>query len=135
MLAFAHNSHLKLGTAQWQLGGDLLTWWPAGVHLSTMLGYAVIGTAGGVSEANGIGHPEADTFEARLTGAPGPVRFIPTHRGQGLPLTEVAALSTRSGSARSSTYFPQAARSVAEFDWLAVPDSTGYDSGAPPPQQ
>ena len=49
VLAFAHNSHLKRGKAEWQLGAELLTWWPAGAHLNEMLGprYAVIGTAVG----------------------------------------------------------------------------------------
>ncbi|MDD1750739.1 MAG: erythromycin esterase family protein, partial [Methanothrix sp.] len=27
VLAFAHNSHLQRGKAEWQLGTDLLTWW------------------------------------------------------------------------------------------------------------
>ena len=73
VLAFAHNSHLKRGKAEWQLGTDLLIWWPAGAHLNEMFGqrYAVIGTAVGVSDANGIGQPEAGTLEARLTAVPG----------------------------------------------------------------
>ena len=33
VLAFAHNSHLKRGQAQWQLGPHALAWWPAGAHL------------------------------------------------------------------------------------------------------
>ena len=47
VLVFAHNSHLKLGKAQWQLGPELLTWWPAGAHLNEIFGpsYAVIGSA------------------------------------------------------------------------------------------
>ncbi len=61
VLAFAHNSRLKRGKAQWQLGADLLTWWPAGSHPNEMFGsrYAVIGTAVGVFAANGIIQPEA----------------------------------------------------------------------------
>ena len=47
--------------------------------------YAVIGAGLGVSDANGICPPEAGTLEARLTVIPGPTRFIPTHKGQGLP--------------------------------------------------
>jgi len=87
VLVFAHNSHLKRGKAEWQLGSDLLTWWPVGSHLNEMFGprYAVIGSAVRVSDTNGIGQPEVGTLEARLTVAPGPVRFIPTHKGQGLP--------------------------------------------------
>lgn len=82
VLAFAHNSHLQCGKAEQQLGTDLLTWWPAGSHLSAIFGpcYAVIGTAVGVFDANGIGQPKAGTLEAPLTAGPG--RFIPTHKGQ-----------------------------------------------------
>lgn len=51
VFAFAHNSHLQRGKSQWQLGTDLLTWWPVGSYLNEMLGqhYAVIGSAVGVS--------------------------------------------------------------------------------------
>ena len=30
VLTSAHNSHLQRARAQWQLGPDLQTWWPAG---------------------------------------------------------------------------------------------------------
>ena len=86
----------------------------------------------GVSEANGIGQPEPGTLEARLTAAPGPARFIPTHRGRGLPASEIAALPTRSGSTKNSTYFALTPESLTDFDWLAVLDSTGYARGGPP---
>jgi hypothetical protein len=78
----------------------------------------------GVSDANGIDQPEAGTLEARLTAIPGPMRFIPTHRGQGLPTSVIAALPTRSGSVKNSTYFALTPQSIADFDWLAVLDST-----------
>ena len=122
VLAFAHNSHLQLGKAGWQLGADALTWWPAGSHLNEMFGtrYAVIASAVGVSDADGIGRPETGTLEARLLAAPGPVRFVPTHQGQGLPAAEIAALPTRSGSKTNPTYFPLTPQSVADFDWLAA---------------
>jgi len=42
VLAFAHNSHLQRGKAQWQLGNDLLTWWPVGSHLNEMFGHAML---------------------------------------------------------------------------------------------
>ncbi len=47
VFAFAHNSHLKRGKAEWQLGEELHTWWPAGAHLQEILGpsYAIIGSA------------------------------------------------------------------------------------------
>jgi erythromycin esterase len=137
VLAFAHNSHLQRGKAQWQLGTDLQTWWPAGSHLNEMFGprYAVIGSAVGVSDANGIGQPEAGTLEARLTAVPGPARFIPTHKGQGLPAAEIAALPIRSGSMKNPTYFALTPQSFTDFDWLAVLDSTAYDRGGPPLQQ
>lgn len=62
VLTLAHNSHLQRGKSQWQLGADVLTWWPAGSYLNEMLGYAVIGSAVGVSDANGIDQPEAGTL-------------------------------------------------------------------------
>jgi erythromycin esterase-like protein len=134
VFAFAHNSHLKRGQAQWQLGPHALAWWPAGAHLQALLGlrYAVLGSAVGVSDANGIGRPEAGTLEARLTASPGPARFIPTHRGEGLPAAEIAALSTRCGSAKNPTYFALAPQSLTDFDWLAVLNSTAYSRGGPP---
>jgi erythromycin esterase len=126
VLAFAHNSHLQRGKSQWQLGSYLLTWWPVGSHLNEMLGsrYAVIGSAVGVSDVNGIGTPEAGTLEACLTAAQGPARFIPTRKGKGLPASAIAALTTRSGSTKNSTYFALTGQSITDFDWLAVLDST-----------
>lgn len=137
VLAFAHNSHLQRGKAQWQLGTDLHTWWPAGAHLNEVFGprYAVVGSAVGISDANGIGQPEAGTLEARLTGVPGPARFIPTYRRQGLPTSEIAALPTRSGSMKNPTYFALTPQSLTDFDWLVVLDSTAYNRGGPPLQQ
>ncbi len=134
VLAFAHNSHLRRGQAEWQLGPHALAWWTAGAHLDAIFGpyYAVIGSGVGVSDANGIGRPEAGTLEARLTAAPGPARFIQTHGGQGLPASEITALPTRSGSTKNSTYFPLTPRSLTDFDWIVVLDSTGYDRGGPP---
>jgi len=132
VLAFAHNAHLQRGQAvlPWA------TWWPAGSHLNEMFGprYAVIGSAVGVSDANGIGQPEAGTLEARLTAMPGPALFIPTHKGQGLPTSEIAALPTRSGSMKNPTYSALTSQSFTDFDWLAVLDSTAYNRGWPPLQ-
>ena len=137
VLAFAHNSHLQRGKTQWQLGPDLYTWWPAGSHLNEMFGsrYAVIGSAVGVSDANGIGQPEVGTIEASLTAVPGPARFIPTHKGQGLSASAIADLPTRSDSMKNSTYFALTPQSFTNFDWLAVLDSTAYNRGGPPLQQ
>jgi erythromycin esterase len=126
--AFAHNSHLKRGRAEWQLGADLHSWWPAGSHLHHMFGqeYVVIGTAVGVSEGNGISQPEPGTLEASLTAAPGPGRFIPTYDGDRLPASTIAALPTRSGSTQNPSYFPLTAQSFTDFNWLCVLDSTEY---------
>ncbi len=133
VLAFAHNSHLQRGKAEWQLGSNALAWWPAGAHLYEIFGqrYAVIGTAVGISDANGIGQPEAGTLEARLTGVPGPVRLIPTHKGQGLASSEIAALPERCASTLNSTYFALTPQSFTDFDWLAVLDKTAYSPGGP----
>jgi hypothetical protein len=133
VFAFAHNSHLKCGPAQWQLGPDLLTWWPAGAHLTQTLGprYAVIATGVGVSEPNGISHPEPGTLEARLAAAPGPIRFIPTREGNGLAPAAVTALPTRSASTRNPTYFAFTRQSLTDFDALAVLNSIAYNRGGP----
>lgn len=128
VLVFAHNTHLKRGKVQW--GNDTVSWWPVGSHLHERFGrrYAVIGSAIGESVANGIGQPEAGTLEARFTFAPGPVRFIPTHQGQGLPTEEMATLPIRSGSKKNRSYMqllgPQ---SFTDFDWFAVLDTTTYN--------
>jgi erythromycin esterase len=137
VLAFAHNAHLQRGKAKMQLGPEVYTWWPAGSQLNEMLGprYAVIGSAVGVSDANGIGPPEADTLEALLTAVPGPALFIPTHKGQGLPASAIAALPIRSGSIKNPGYFALTPQSFTYFDWLAFLDSTAYTRGWPPLQQ
>ncbi len=129
VLAFAHNSHLKRGKVQWQWGNETSIWWPVGSHLHEMFGhhYVVIGSAIGESPANGIGQPEAGTLEARFTSAPGPVRFIPTHQGQGLPAEEMAALPVRSGSKKNGSYEALSAQSFTDFDWFAVLDTTAYN--------
>ena len=133
VLAFAHNRHLERKKAEWQLGTDLLTWWPAGAHLDEIFGpgYAVFGTAVGVSVANGIGESQAGTLEALLTAGLGPGRFIPTHKGRGLPASEIAALPARSASTLNSTYFALTPQSFTDFDALAVLDKTAYIRGGP----
>ena len=133
VLVFAHNSHLRRGQAEWQLGPHALAWWTAGAHLDAICGprYAVIGTGVGISDANGIGLPEPGTLEARLTAVPGPVRFIATRRGKALPAPAIAALPTRSGSRMNPTYFPLTPQSLTDFDWLAVLDATAYTRGGP----
>ncbi len=133
VLAYAHNSHLKKGRMQWQFGDELFTWWPAGSHLKETLGqaYAVIGSAVGVSDANGIGRPEPGTLEALLTALPGPGRFISTRRVQELSSSQ-AALPVRSGSLKNPTYFPLTTQSGTDFDWLVALDRVGYSRGGPP---
>lgn len=125
VFAFAHNMHLQRGQAAWQLGPDLLTWWPAGAQVARMLGqaYAVIGSGVAMSESQGIGPPESGTLEAQLTIAPGPARFIPTHRGRNYTADEVAGLPTRSASATNSTYLALTPRSLSDFDALMILDS------------
>ncbi len=137
VLVFAHNSHLQRGKTKMQLGIDVYTWWPAGSHLNEIFGpcYAVIGSAVGESPANGISRPEAGTLEARLTAVLGPARFIPTHKGRGLPTPKITALPIRSGSKKNPTYFALTPQSFTDFDWLAVLDSTAYSRGGPPLQQ
>jgi erythromycin esterase len=133
VLAFAHNRHLQRGKSQWQLGPDLLEWWPAGAHLAAALRarYAVIGSGLRVSAENGIGEPEAGTLEGMLIKEPGAGLFIPTHQGSDLPAGEIDALPTRSGSAKNPMYFPLAPESFTDFDWLMVLHSSTYSRGGP----
>ena len=140
VLAFAHNGHLQRGKSMWPCCGqsygpnqEVFTWWPAGSQLHDKFGprYAVIGSGVGVSQENGIGEPEAGSLEARLTKRPGPALFIPTHRGQGLPAAEIAALPTRNGSMKNMTYTSLIPQSFTDFDYLCVIDSTPYSRGAP----
>jgi len=132
VLVFAHNRHLQRGRAQMQLGPHSLTWWPAGAQLEATMGdrYAVIGSAVGVSGANGIERPQAGSLEDMLAATPGPGRFVPTHWRYGLP--DIASLPVRSGSAKNPTYFPLSAHSLRDFDWLVMLDTVTYSRGGPP---
>jgi len=131
VLAFAHNEHLRRGKVQWQWGTDLYVWWPAGAHLVGMLGsrYAVIGSGVGVSDPNDIGRPEPGTLEALLAAGPGPVRFIPTHKGEGLPAPAIAALPTRSGSKKNTTYFPLTPQAFADPGFKGCRQAPGLSRG------
>jgi erythromycin esterase len=131
VLVFAHNAHLQRGKVTMPIGADVCAWWPAGSHVNETLGprYAVIASAVGVSDDNGIGQPEAGTLEARLLASPGAARLIPTHRGEGLPAAEIAALPMRSGSRKNPSYQALTPRCFADFDWLAVLNATTYNRG------
>jgi erythromycin esterase len=122
VFAFAHNAHLQRGEARWEFCGQVNTWWPAGAHAACILGprYSVVGSAVGVSKTHGIGQPETGTLEARLLGGTDSSRFVPTHKGEGLPDQEIAALPARSGGKMNQSYFPLTAQSFTDFDWLAV---------------
>jgi erythromycin esterase-like protein len=134
VLAFAHDRHVQRGQARWAAGPDVYTWWPARSHLDQWFGprYAVIGTGVGLSDANGIAPPEAGSLEARLTALGRSAMFIPTHQGQGLSASEIAALPTRSGSMKNPTYFALNSESFTDFDCPAVLDSTEYARGGWP---
>lgn len=134
VFAFAHNRHLQRSTLEWQLGPHHIHWWPTGAHLAALFGarYASIGSGLGVSAANGIEQLEPGTLEALLTGVPEEALFIPTHHGHGLPTSEIAALATRSGSSKNSTYAPLSHESFTDFDWLAALPTTTYTRGGPP---
>ena len=134
VLIFAHNSHLQRGLARWQGFDMVLEWWPAGAHLDLVLGprYAIVGSAIGLSQANRIGPPEVGTLDARLLTGQGTGRFIPTHRGAGLPAAEIGALPTRAESSRNPGYFPLTAQHLRDFDWLVILDEVTYHRGGPP---
>ena len=126
VLVFAHNSHLKRGKATWQMGPITDEWWPAGAHLSRIMGnrYAVIGTGVGVSEENGIDAPESGTLESRFAEN---VLIATKHA----PATD---LPIRTGSVRNPTYFPWTGDSFQDFNWLAFIKSATYQRGGPPLQ-
>jgi erythromycin esterase-like protein len=126
VMVFAHNSHLKRGKAEWQMGPDTHRWWPAGAHISRILSnrYAVIGTGVGVSDQNGIGEPEPGALEALFTDDV----LIPTNTA---PASKVDSLTTRTGSIKNPTYFPWTNDSFKDFDWLAFVKSTTYQRGGP----
>jgi hypothetical protein len=65
--------------------------------------YAVIGVGIGALASHGLGEPESGTLEALLC-VSGRSCVIPTHRGQGLPQAEIAALSARRTT--NPGYFP-----------------------------
>lgn len=124
LLVHAHNQHLLRGQAVWQVGPAPLTWWSAGAHLHATIGerYAVIGTALGASEENGIAPPEPGTLETRLTALAGPGRWIAL-RHAALGAEALAVLPFRSGSAKNPTYFPLTPRLLSGLDALAVLDT------------
>jgi hypothetical protein len=78
-----------------------------------------------------FGEPEFGTLEAILAASAGPGLFIPTHRGQGLPTSEIEALPIRSGSAKNPTYFPLTHQSLTDFDALAFFGEVRYNRGGP----
>lgn len=67
-LAFAHNQHVRTGTARMMLGPMALRWQPAGAHLADRLGpdYLPVGIAVGRAEHLGLPEPEADTLEGGM---------------------------------------------------------------------
>jgi erythromycin esterase len=131
VLVFAHNAHLQRAKMTSPEGVNDM--WPAGSHLHQLFGarYAVIGTAIGVSPSNGVGQPENGSIEARLVAAPGDARFIPTHRGSGLPANELSKLTIRSKSSTNPSYYPLTHESFNTFDWLSIIDDVSSIRGGP----
>lgn len=139
VLVFAHNSHVQRGKAVWpgqKYWGtqDPCEWWPAGALLERMMGprYAVIGSAVGVSDDNGIGKPDSGTLEALLSARAAPALFIPTYRGRSFASAEIVSLPVRRSSMLNQTYAPLTPQSFTDFDWLAFLDSTAYNRGGSP---
>jgi erythromycin esterase-like protein len=145
VLVFAHNAHLRRGRiVAWEawrkaLNAEPFSWWPAGAHMPRLLGsrYAVIGTAVGTSEANGIADPEPGSLEARMAEAIGPEAaiaglFLPTHFGKGLPADEVAAAPSRAAGTTNLSYIPLNPQSLENFDYVAFLNRATYLRGGPP---
>jgi erythromycin esterase len=121
VFAFAHNSHLQCGRAEWQWGPQRINWWPAGSHVRSMMGerYAVIGVGVGTAGVMGVGEPEAGSLESKLMAAAGSARFLLTHSARKLPSGVVDAIVTRTGTQQ---YFPFTRESLADFDVIALLD-------------
>jgi erythromycin esterase len=68
ILIFAHNSHLQRSKAVW----PWFEFWPVGSHLDVIFGsrYAVIGSALGVSDENGIAEPKIKPLKLDLHHSP-----------------------------------------------------------------
>ncbi len=122
VFAFAHNSHLKRGLAEWKWGDQHWRWWPAGAHMSARLGdrYAMIGTSAARLPTMNLGAPQAGTLEALLSRGPGQAELVPTYRGERLSRSVIEATATRSNA--HPGYFPFTPQSFTDFDWLAVID-------------
>ncbi len=137
VFSFAHNRHLQRGKIEWELGPHTNRWWPAGAHLTEVLGprYKVIGSGVGTSQENGIAPPEQGTLEAMMTAGRDRGEwdgvFIPTKRRNGISEQEMSEIPTRSGSTKNSTYFPLDKKSFKDFDYLMILESTGYSRGGP----
>lgn len=132
LFVFAHNSHLQRGQASWpgqKYWGteDDCRWWPAGAHLADILGprYAVIASAVGVSEENGIAPPEPGTLEERLNSLGQASSFLPLRH------LSLAGLPTRTGSTKNPTYVPLNPQAARNFDYIAHIPATAYSHGAP----
>jgi hypothetical protein len=129
VLVFAHNKHLQRGDAEWQYGEMANRWRPAGSYMAERLGgkYAVIGTAVGKSDENGIATPEPGTLEAELLGRGSANRLV-----RAADLGGEAARPVRTGSVRNGTYFPLNAQSATDFDYIAMLESVTYNIGGRP---
>lgn len=133
VFVFAHNGHLQRGKSVWPCCGQkhwgtVYQWWPAGSQLKERLGdrYAVIGSALGASDPeNGVKPAEKGSFEAMLAELLGDAVLIPTHLGKGLPERELNQLTPRSGSATNMSYTTLEPRSLTDFDWWHLLDTTG----------
>lgn len=70
-LVFAHNQHVRTGTAHMTLGPMSLRWQPAGAHLADRLGpdYLAVGIAIGRAAHLGIPEPGPGTIEGALRAA------------------------------------------------------------------
>jgi erythromycin esterase-like protein len=67
-LVFSHNSHLQRSTSTWRSPYANLEWVSAGAIVASLLGdrYAFVAGSLGHSDAIGLGHPAADTYEGLL---------------------------------------------------------------------
>ncbi|ATE54896.1 erythromycin esterase family protein [Actinosynnema pretiosum] len=113
-LVFAHNQHLRASAIDWEVGGAVSRWPSAGSLLAARpeRRHAVIATAVGVAEHQGLGEPEADTVEGRLA-----ARY---DRPALVGVEEIVELSAgarkRGGSERQLSYFPLDPAAPRDYD-------------------
>jgi len=110
---------MEIGTVEY-------AWWRRDHHLNEMFGprYAVVGSALGVSDANGIIQPEAGTLEAKLTAVRGRRVSFQLAKARGFQHRQ-SQLFRFAQADKNPTYFALTPQSFTDFDWAGSPGFNG----------